>query len=338
MGKRAASPSPGRFFFPPAGRIPPARAACAALLAMGLGACAHHEDTVDSLSDWYHRYQGGVISEQRPPPPGTHQPYPKIGLGPNRLPQLPSPDLREDITADLEAQRELNQRQDAIMGTMPTAADIPPIPTHPAAGSQSASLQAADSTGGTGNGATTGGNPATHDTPRSARGMAGQPEPARDGNGQLLMPEITTTVPDHPEAVPANLPPVAAAPPELPSVGGINLPDNAQRDGMTLPTYHLASPDDGTSVHFLPGSDQIEPGEEDVVDATVKERGNKFVIVNGYGNAATATAEGQTAALKLAILRARTLSRLLQARGVPASRITVHAHAFGNGARLAIVR
>ncbi|EGG77464.1 ANK repeat and PH domain-containing protein 1 [Gluconacetobacter sp. SXCC-1] len=299
-----------------------------------MGGCAHHQDTVDNLSDWYHHYQGGVISQQRPPPPGTHQPYPKIGLGPTRPPELPSPDLREDITADLEAQRELNQRQDAIMGTMPTAADIPPVPGHPVAGSQSASLQAADSPPAAAGGAT-GHGPAT---PKGARGMSTQPAPARDGNGQLLMPDVTTTVPDHPEAIPANLPAIAAAPPALPGVGGISLPDNAQRDGMDLPTYHLASPDDGDPVHFLPGSDQIEPGEEDVVDATVRQRGNRFVIVNGYGNAATATAEGQTAALNLAILRARTLTRLLLARGVPASRITVRAHAFGNGARLAIVR
>ncbi|MCE2564900.1 OmpA family protein [Komagataeibacter sp. FNDCF1] len=336
MGKRAPSPSPGRFFFPPTGCVAPLRAVFLALLATGTAGCAHHQDTVDALSDWYHRYQGGVIGQQRPPPPGTHQPYPKIGLGPNRLPSLPSPDLREDITTDLEAQREFNQRQDAIMGTMPTIADIPPVPTHPLANSQSASLQAADGTdAGTSSGAPTHGGNAT---PRGERGMSTQPEPARDSSGKLLMPEITTTLPDHPEAVPANLPPIAAAPPELPSVGGISLPDNAARDGMDLPAYHLASPDDGEPVRFLSGSDQIEPGEEDVVGSIVQQRGNRFVIVNGYGNAATATAEGQTAALNLAILRARTLTRLLLARGVPASRITVRAHAFGNGARLAIVR
>ncbi|GAN87020.1 OmpA family protein [Komagataeibacter intermedius] len=333
MGKPALSPSPGRFFFPPSRYVAPGRAALLALLAAGMAGCAHHQDTVDSLSDWYHSHQGGVISQQRPPPPGAHLPYPKIGLGPTGTPELPSPELREDITADLEAQRELNQRQDAIMGTMPTAADIPPIPTHPASngGGQSASLAAADD--GAQAGHATGGS-----QPKSEQGMARQPEPARDSSGQLVMPEVTQTVSDHPEAIPANLPQIADGPPQLPSVGGITLPDNAARDGLEAPAYHLATPDDGDPVHFLPGSDQIEEGEEDVVNTIARERGNSFVIVNGYGNAATATAEGQTAALNLALLRTRTLSNMLQARGVPANRITVHAHAFGNGARMAIVR
>ncbi|WP_025813776.1 OmpA family protein, partial [Komagataeibacter kakiaceti] len=136
----------------------------------------------------------------------------------------------------------------------------------------------------------------------------------------------------------ANLPQMADAPPALPAIAGIDLPDNAQRDGMDLPSYNLATPDDGEEIRFLPGSDQIEPGEEDVVNTIVNGRGNRFVIVNGYGNAATATAEGQATALDLALLRTRTLTRLLVARGVPATRIAVRAHAFGNGARLAIVR
>ncbi|AHI26470.1 hypothetical protein BGC31_06200 [Komagataeibacter xylinus] len=335
MGKRAPSPSPGRFFFPPSRQAATARTALLALLATGVAGCAHHQDTVDSVSDWYHNYQGGVIGQQRPPPPGTHQPYPKVGLGPATTPELPSPELREDITADLEAQRELNQRQDAIMGTMPTAADIPPIPSHPAGngGGQSASLAAADDGAQAGQQATGGAG-----RPKSERGMAHQAEPVRDSRGQLVMPEVTETVSDTPEAIPANLPAIADGPPELPSVGGISLPDNAARDGMDLPSYHLATPDDGDAVRFLPGSDQIEDGEEDVVGSIVKQRGNRFVIVNGYGNAATATAEGQTAALNLALLRTRTLASMLRARGVPANRIVVHAHAFGNGARIAIVR
>ncbi|MFW6683265.1 hypothetical protein [Komagataeibacter intermedius] len=91
MGKPALSPSPGRFFFPPSRYVAPGRAALLALLAAGMAGCAHHQDTVDSLSDWYHSHQGGVISQQRPPPPGAHLPYPKIGLGPTGTPELPSP-------------------------------------------------------------------------------------------------------------------------------------------------------------------------------------------------------------------------------------------------------
>lgn len=306
-----------------------------ALLATGMAGCAHHQDTIDTVTDWYHNYQGGVIGQQRPPPPGAHQPYPKIGLGPHGAPELPSPDLRADITADLEAQHELSQRQDAIMGTMPSLADVPPVPARTGKGTQSASLRAADGApppAGASAGATSG-------SARTAPpGMTHQATPVRDSRGQLVMPEVTTTVPDNPEAMPANLPQMADGPPPLPAIAGIDVPDNAKRDGMDLPSYNLASPDDGEDVRFLPGSDQIEPGEEDVVTSIINDRGNRFVIVNGYGNAATATAEGQAAALNLAILRTRTLTRLLVARGVPATRIAVHAHAFGNGARIAIVR
>ncbi|QBL93735.1 hypothetical protein [Komagataeibacter saccharivorans] len=337
MGKPAPSPSPGRFFFPPCGFAIASRVALLALLGTGVAGCAHHQDTVDTISDWYHEYQGGVIGQQRPPPPGAHEAYPKVGLGPHKAPELPSQDLREDITADLEAQRELNQRQDAIMGDMPSVADIPPIPTARTKGSQSASLKTAD--GPPPAGTNSGPQPATSSgTGGSARGMSRQAEPVRDSAGHLVMPEVTTTIPDQPEALPANLPQIPDGPPELPTVGGIALPDNAQRDGMDLPAYNIASPDDGESVQFLPGSDRIEEGEEDVVNAVLKGRGNRFVIVNGYGNAATATAQGQAAALNLAILRTRTLTGLLLARGVPADRIAVHAHAFGNGARIAVVR
>ncbi|MCE2575358.1 hypothetical protein [Komagataeibacter sp. FNDCR2] len=306
-----------------------------AVIVTGATGCAHHQDTVDTVTDWYHAYQGGVIGQQRPPPPGAHQPYPKIGLGPHKAPELPSPDLREDITTDLEAQHELGQRQDAIMGTMPSIADIPPVPRLKGGGAQSASLRAADGAP-SGDGAAA--PPTTGSGTRNPPGMTHQAAPVRDSRGQLVMPEITTTVPDQPEAIPANLPQMADAPPALPAIAGISLPDNAQRDGMDLPSYNLATPDDGDEIRFLSGSDQIEPGEEDVVNSIVNGRGNRFVIVNGYGNAATATAEGQATALNLALLRTRTLTRLLMARGVPATRIAVRAHAFGNGARLAIVR
>ncbi|GBR14783.1 hypothetical protein LV564_01700 [Komagataeibacter nataicola] len=311
-----------------------------ALCAAALAGCVHHQDTVDTVTQWYHQYQGGVISHQRPPPPGTHQPYPKIGLGPHKAPELPSPDLREDITADLEAQHELNERQDAIMGTMPTMADIPPIPSHTQFGTESASLKAADSP------ATPAGTAATA-TPApqgTAMNAATAPRTGPDGrplygsNGLLLMPEVSTMVSEHPEAIPANLPPIAQDAPALPKVGGITLPDNAERDGLDLPNYHLASADDGPTVHFLPGSDHIADGEDEVVNNAVKERGGNFIIVNGYGNASNATAEGQTAALNLAILRTRTITTMLVARGVPAASIVVRAHAFGNGARIAVLR
>ncbi|GBQ43666.1 hypothetical protein R5N90_01975 [Komagataeibacter sucrofermentans] len=312
-----------------------------ALCAAALAGCVHHQDTVDTVTQWYHQYQGGVISHQRPPPPGTHQPYPKIGLGPRKAPELPSPDLREDITADLEAQHELNERQDAIMGTMPTMTDIPPIPSRTQFGTQSASLRTADSPDTP---AATAATPAPSPegttpeaaTPTTQTGQDGRP--LYGGNGLLLMPEVSTMVSEHPEAIPANLPPIAQEAPALPKVGGITLPDNAERDGLDLPSYHLASADDGPTVHFLPGSDHIADGEDEVVDNAVRERDGNFIIVNGYGNAASATAEGQTAALNLAILRARTVTAMLVARGVPAARIVVRAHAFGNGARIAVVR
>ncbi|WP_130730672.1 hypothetical protein [Komagataeibacter xylinus] len=340
MGKRVPSPSPGRFFFPPSCSARAARPAIVALCAAALAGCVHHQDTVDTVAQWYHQYQGGVISHQRPPPPGTHQPYPKIGLGPRKAPELPSPDLREDITADLEAQHELNERQDAIMGTMPSIADIPPIPSRTQFGTQSASLKAADSpdtpaASGTGTGTT----PTATEAPDSTTPQTGPDgRPLYGSNGQLLMPEVSTMVSEHPEAIPANLPPIAQEAPALPQVGGISLPDNAARDGLDLPSYHLASADDGPTVHFLPGSDHIADGEDEVVDNAVKERGGNFVIVNGYGNATSATAEGQTAALNLAILRTRTITTMLVARGVPASHIVVRAHAFGNGARIAVLR
>ncbi|MFT8948447.1 MAG: hypothetical protein ABF876_18365 [Acetobacter aceti] len=86
-----------------------------------------HRDLVDTTVDWYHQHEGGVIAQQRPPAPGQFEAYPRVGLTPTTPPELPSPELRQSITNNLIASRNLTMRTVAQNGTLTPV--IPPPPS-----------------------------------------------------------------------------------------------------------------------------------------------------------------------------------------------------------------
>ncbi|WP_165829338.1 OmpA family protein [Novacetimonas pomaceti] len=286
-----------------------------------LGGCSGHRDAVDTLTDWYHTHQGGVIGQQRPPPPGAHDPYPHIGLGPKDPPVLPSQDLRDDITTNLEAQRNLIHRQDATMGPIPSVADVPPPPVTDtrAGGAQSASFAAA--------------TPAPQKATAPAAGTTG----IGATDAPIAMPEVTSALPTDEQVLPKNLPALAAAPPAPVVLDGVGAMGGNDVISRPLPDYRLAE-DQGKAVRFEAGSDQMQPGQDRTISNLVSTRGDSDIAVNGYGDATSASAGGQAQAMSLAILRGRTIARALVAQGVPVSAIHLHASAFGTGARIGIVR
>ncbi len=81
-----------------------------AMLAAGvLGGCGNQRVALDAPVQWWHDLEGGTIAQQRPPPPGIGQPYPKIGTVPAR-PVLPDVASRTGETDRLAAQREQVER------------------------------------------------------------------------------------------------------------------------------------------------------------------------------------------------------------------------------------
>ncbi len=81
----------------------------AAVAAGTLGGCGNRRVALDAPVQWWHDLEGGTIAQQRPPPPGVGQPYPRIGTVPAR-PALPDAAARTGETDRLAAQREQVER------------------------------------------------------------------------------------------------------------------------------------------------------------------------------------------------------------------------------------
>ncbi|MGI3778678.1 MAG: hypothetical protein ACRYGC_15420 [Janthinobacterium lividum] len=76
---------------------------------VALGGCGSRRVALDAPVQWWHDLEGGTIAQQRPPPPGVGQPYPRIGTVPAR-PVLPDAAARIGETDRLAAQREQAER------------------------------------------------------------------------------------------------------------------------------------------------------------------------------------------------------------------------------------
>jgi outer membrane protein OmpA-like peptidoglycan-associated protein len=292
-----------------------------ALAVISLSGCAHR-DVVDTPVGWWHQLEGGAIAEQRPPPPGVNDPYPKIGTTPEHPPAVASPDLRRSVTASLQRQRNLTTRLDANNPIPePVTPDRParplPVPAPaapPAAGSSSATLDAAQAPPG----------PA-HPPPAAAS----------DSEPELAMPAVQVQPADASEA-PVMMPAIPGAPPAPPRLPGLALPAGLPVSER-LPDYQVAPPT-GTQIAFAPGTDSMLHGQQGALHAIAARRGAGAIVVLGYGDASAPSQDAQTQALSLASLRARAVAEALQAEGVPAHAILLRAEAFGRGASVNLLQ
>ncbi|MBB2205665.1 hypothetical protein HLH27_11635 [Gluconacetobacter takamatsuzukensis] len=303
-------------------------AALAGLLAglLPLAGCAHR-DAVDSTLDWFHQYQGGVIAQQRPPPPGAHDPYPAVGLTPTTPPVLPSAERRQDVTESLIEQRNLAHRMGAEVGPLTnTAPPATPVLARPAPAAapgggdaaSSATLDAAEA-------------PPPPPSKAGAKGASAQDA----GAGPLVaMPEVEADVGGvggKPQAVPVP-PEIPAGPPVAPQFPGF-----AVATDDTVPTirpdYALADLG-GTRILFPVGNDRPVPGQEKAIDSVARHSPAGPLFVHGYGEAASTDSAEQARAMALALLRARAVADRLVADGVPAKAIHLRAHPFGDGVRV----
>ncbi len=342
-----------------------------AMLALLLTTGCHHRDLTDSTMDLVQHLRGGVVAEQRPPPPGQYSPYPHVGLTPTTPPSLPSPQARTLLTTRLIRDRNLTYRTMAANGTLLPAIPPPPSdtpPPAPAAPAPSASGAAA----GQKPGAKAPNQPATlpegvngaimdaasappppppaaavpHAAPHAAPAPAPahpapSPAPAKPHGKdksdpaakEVAMPEVSEK--NSVDSFPADvIPAIPDAPPPAPDVAGTPTPPDMPATNTPLPAYDLNDVP-GTGFHFLPQSDELSPGQDDELAKLLRKTPRGPFFIRGFGNAASMSAQDQSDAVRLGLLRATRLARILQARGVPASALHVRGDAFGTGAKVA---
>ncbi|WP_291362967.1 hypothetical protein [Acetobacter sp. UBA5411] len=309
-----------------------------------------HRDLVDTTVDWYHQHEGGIIAQQRPPAPGQFDPYPRVGLTPTTPPELPSPELRQSITNNLIASRNLTMRTEAQNGTLTPV--IPPPPNAAAANKPAA--QDASKAGATQ------AAPASASTPVPSGGMGAildaadssptptaaapptAPSPAPKAKpdatpaaseAELAMPDFRGDAAVVQTSVTQPLPEIPAGPPAIPSIPGFAPPRDALALEPIQPDYDV-SPKDGTLIGFLPGSDQMKPGQDGTLTKLINNRRGAPLFLHCSGETVSMSPDDQTQAVELGLLRGRTLADALIKKGVPASALHITSSAFGPAARV----
>jgi len=301
-----------------------------------LAGCGHR-DVIDTPVSWWHGLEGGAIADQRPPPPGIDDPYPKIGTTPAAAPQVASLDLRHSVTAQLVEQRNLSARLNTHDPLPPpvavparTAAPVPPAVPNPA--QSSATLDAADAPPAP---------PLPAAVPAPVPVPAARPVPARIARAdavpeaQLALPDVAPAAAGAPTG-PVVLPDIPSAPPPAPGLPGIAMPPPPSYVAPAHPAYDLVQAT-GDQLQFAAGSDTLNPGQSGTLRALAARRGAGSVFVHGFGDAASDAPQDQAQALTLAALRARSVADALEQEGVPAASIRIRANAFGRGASAGLI-
>ncbi len=300
---------------------PAARVTVVGLLAL-LSGCGHR-DVVDTPVAWWHQLEGGAIAQQRPPPPGVDDPYPKIGTTPAAAPQVASVALRQATTAELIEQRNLSVRLNAHDPlpppvVRPARAAVKPVPPPINPGQSSAVLDAADAP-----------------PPQAAAPVPKAAAPVEEA--ELALPAVVPPAPGQADpGTPMVLPAIPAAPPPPPTLPGIATPPPPVYVAPPHPAYALAA-QPGDPLQFLAGSDVLAASQAGTLHAIAARRGAGLVFVHGYGDAASDAPHDQSVALTLAAFRARAVALALERDGVPPGVIRISAAAFGRGASAGLV-
>ncbi len=293
------------------------------LALLPLAACGPGHSPEDAPFAWWHGLEGGVIAQQRPPPPGVDDPYPHVGTTPAR-PTVPSKTVRDSLTASLAAQRTETHRLDVDQPIPPPAAAPAPAKAGAAAPPASATIEAAG------------------DAPAAAPGAPAPPPPKP---APLATPEQqeakepVLAMPPAPAAVTVvgsgPLPEMPASPPSPPSFSDFAIPTT--QVARLTPDYvpeavHLSN------LGFVPGSDELLPASRSLLDHMARGSGTRAVAVTGFGEARSDAPADQETALHLALARAATAAAELRRSGVVSARIKIAASPFGRGGDVTVVQ
>jgi outer membrane protein OmpA-like peptidoglycan-associated protein len=289
------------------------RRAATLLTILILAGCSARSDV--NPVQWWHGLQGGVIAEQRPPPPNADAPYPNLGSVPAK-PAMPDSIVRQRVASGLITDRGNAQYQAMLfpLQTSPRASSQPGLSGAPTASpdpnAASASLEAAS--------APPAGQSAT------SRQAAPLPPPAPD--------------------VSAPPPSVPAAPPPAPHIEGFAIPLGKPAPPPQAPAapprVELLGPAAATplAIGFPPNSAVLAPPDEAALKNLASMRGAHSVEVVGFGDATDATPQVQAEAVDLALARARAIVAALNAAGVPPTAIRMSAQATGRGGAAKLIQ
>lgn len=285
-----------------------------------LAACAPGQSPDGTPLSWWHGLEGGVIAEQRPPPPGVDDPYPHVGTTPAR-PTVPSKDVRDALTASLAAQRTTTHRQDLDQPIPPPAAAPAPAKGAPAPPASATLDAAGDAPAGTA--------PAAPVPPPKPLAT---PEQQEASQPVLAMPPAPAAVT---VAASGPLPEMPAAPPPSPTVGDFAIP--ATTVARLTPDY-VSEAVHAENLAFAPGSDELLPRSRSLLDHMAARSGGRPVAVTGFGEARSDQPADQEAALHLALARASAAAAELHRFGVADARIKIAASPFGRGGDVTVVQ
>jgi outer membrane protein OmpA-like peptidoglycan-associated protein len=301
--------------------------ACALLLA--LGGCGGVDSVerfyssklpFDTPIDWWHQLEGGVIADERPPPPGVGDPYPNLA----EVPAKPTPTdaaTRRALSARLATDRDRTTRSAAQDPMQPrpgadaaapaaAAAAPAPAPAAPAAAAPMvARIEAATAP------------PAPAPAPEAPAPAA--PAALQAAASPSAPPRRPST--DAPPAAPVvsgPVPALPAGPPPIPDLPGI--PATTTAPATPKPRPQVAAT-------FLPESSVLRPVSADALRALAARRAGGTIAVLGGGDATSAAPDAQARALPLAWRRAQAMAVVLTAAGVPASAMRIDAAALARG-------
>jgi outer membrane protein OmpA-like peptidoglycan-associated protein len=327
------------------------------MAAMLLGGCSSKSSM--NPVNWWHSLEGGKIAEQRPPPPKDDAPYPNLATVPAK-PAAPDRAALDALSASLVADRANAQHlaettpladpsnpsvSPALFGRGTASPPAPPSPpgAEPAA---SATLQAATAP----------------PLPPAAAPPAASPSAAPGGPVQSAALTSPAGTPPAAGASPVPAPSAAPAPGQSPKAQAPSLPIvQAQPASAVVPMPDSPPPPpdlpgvpkttrptpvlvqgNATSrqvtVDFAATSASVPPSAADLLKLLAAHRGGANIAVTGYGDATAVAPEAQSAALGLALSRAKAVAAALAADGVPASAISVDAEAIGRGATARLIQ
>jgi hypothetical protein len=309
--------------------------AAALLLSAPLGGCQRVERLYDSKLtgdtpfDWWHQLEGGVIAEDRPPPPGAAAPYPNLDQVPGQAPTV-DPAHQRTLESQLLAERDQVRRNvvQTPLSAAPAAqpAAPPPLPNDPEASHVVADAASATPA------------PATAPTPQATAAPPASPTPAAAAPASPPTPSRTSPKaaasepPASATAASASLP---SAPPTIPDAP----PPLPQLAGVTASLAPAASrpPPPGVAIGFRRGSAELPHGAEGALQALATRRAGAVIAVQAGGDAGPSPA-AQAAALPLALRRADAVRAALVAVGVPASDVRATALATARGTHADLIQ
>ena len=228
------------------------------------------------------------------------------------LPPAPRPVSDDDSSASLQAAKAPPPAHVGPLG--PPQPPLPNTPVTPPRSAPTSKVQVAELAPPT---------PAPAKTP--VRGSVDEPV----GEGRPAAP--LETLPSVPDAPPS--------PPKLPGVVGFTAPTPpAPSPPPPPPPPKPVVAGAPVLIGFPPGSATLPIDSLAALKLLARQRGDATISVTGYGEAAGSDAKTQSAALPLAMARARAVATNLLAAGVPGAAIRINAEAQGNGAAARVVK